>query len=93
MGVADLDRATRREANIPGNVTGALVTEVDPATPAWEAGLRPGDVIEQINRQPVASAADAVKLTTHQTNKDILLQVFSHGGSHFLTVDEAADNH
>ena len=92
VGVADLDRENRREANIPADVTGALVTEVDPSTPAWEAGLRAGDVIEQINHHPVASAEDAVKLTTHQASKDTLLQVFSHGGRHFLTVDEAADN-
>ena len=91
VAVADLDRATRREANIPADVTGALVTTVDESATAWEAGLRPGDVIEQINHHPVASAEDAVKLTAHPANKETLLQVWSHGGSHFLTVDESGD--
>ncbi|MCX6864746.1 MAG: Do family serine endopeptidase [Verrucomicrobia bacterium] len=91
VGVADLDRATRREANIPADVKGALVTEVDESTAAWEAGLRAGDVIQQINHQLVATAEDAVKLTTHPSNKETLLRVWSQGGSHFITVDETRE--
>jgi len=91
VAVADLDRATRREADIPADVTGALVTTVDESAAAWEAGLRPGDVIEQINHQPVASAEDAVKLTARAATKETLLQIWSHGGSHFMTVDESGD--
>lgn len=37
-----------------GRVTGVLVTKVRPGGPAWRAGLRPGDVITSLNRQPVA---------------------------------------
>ncbi len=91
VSVADLDRATRREVRIPADVTGAVITEVDQATAAWEAGLRPGDVIEQLNHQPVANAADAVKLTSHASDKVTLVLVWSHGGSRFVTVDESQD--
>ena len=82
---------TRREAGIPANVKGALVTEVAEATAAWEAELRVGDMIEQINHQPVASAEDAVKLTASPADRETLLRVWSHGGSHFLTIDETAE--
>ena len=56
---------------------------------AYEAGLRPGDVIEEINRKPVASADEAVKLTEHAKEKVVLLKVWSHGGSHYMVVDES----
>jgi serine protease Do len=50
--VRDLNPWLRREANVPENVNGVLVTQVEPGSPAAQA-LRPGDVIEEINRQPV----------------------------------------
>ena len=37
---------------------GVVVTELDPSGPAAEAGIRPGDVIQEVNRQPVRTPAD-----------------------------------
>ncbi len=37
-----------------GRVPGVMVKAVQPRTPASRAGLRPGDVITSVNRQPVA---------------------------------------
>ncbi len=37
---------------------GLLVTKVDPASNAANAGLRQGDLIQEVNRQPVKSFAD-----------------------------------
>jgi serine protease Do len=56
---------------------------------AFEAGLRPGDVIEEINHKPVASGDDAVKLTSHVKEKVVLLKIWSKGASHYLVVDES----
>jgi serine protease Do len=52
--VQNLTQRLRTEANVPANVNGVIVTRVDPASPAAQA-LRSGDVIEQINRQPVSN--------------------------------------
>jgi serine protease Do len=86
--VADLDAAARNEFEVPTRVHGALVTNIDPSSAAAEAGLAPGDVIQEINRQPVQTADDAVKLTEHAASKKTLLKLWSHGGIHFLVVDE-----
>jgi serine protease Do len=47
-----------RRLQLPSGRTGALVTDVDPGGPSAGA-LRPGDVILSVNRQAVATAADA----------------------------------
>jgi serine protease Do len=89
VGVADLDQQTRQQFNIPSSVHGAVITDVDPGSPSAEAGLKPGAVIEEINRHPVKDAQDAVKLTENTTNKRTLVRVWDNGGSHYIVVDES----
>jgi len=86
--VADLDAGARSEFEIPDRVQGALVTNVDPASAAAEAGLAPGDVVLEINRHPVRTADDAVRLTQHSETRKTLLKLWSRGGTHLLVVDE-----
>ena len=88
MALADLDAKMRRQFNIPENVRGAIVVEVEDGSAAAEAGLKPGDVILEINKQPVKSSEDAVRLTERPKDKTTLLRIWSQGGSRFLVVDE-----
>jgi serine protease Do len=92
VGVADLDQSTRAELNIPAHVQGAVITEVAPESAAYEAGLRTGDVITELNRQPVKNAQDAIADTEKPTSSQTLVKVWTKGGSHYLTVDESAQS-
>ncbi len=47
----------RKQYSIPSGASGAVVTSVEPGTPAAKAGIQPGDVIEQIGDRKVASAS------------------------------------
>jgi serine protease Do len=90
VGVGDLDTQTRQEFDVPSKVKGALVTSVEPDSAAAAAGLQPGDVIQEINREPVKTADEAVKLTEKSTpNKKTLLRVWSQRGSRYVVVDES----
>jgi S1-C subfamily serine protease len=89
VGVTDLDQSTRAELNIPQNVQGAVITQVAPDSAAYEAGLRTGDVITELNRQPVKNAQDAIRDTEKPTSSQTLVKVWTKGGSHYLTVDES----
>jgi serine protease Do len=44
--------------NVDRDVKGVVITEVDPGSPAATAGLRTGDVIEQVNGKSVDDAGD-----------------------------------
>ncbi len=86
--VGDLDQQTRAQLNVPVNVRGALVTEVDPNSAAYEAGLRTGNAILQIGDKPVTDAQDVVTDTAKRTGNITLVRVWSREGIHYLTVKE-----
>jgi serine protease Do len=87
--VSDLDQQTRKELKLPENVKGVVITEVQADSPAAEAGLKQGDVIQEINRHPVKTAEEAVRLTEDTKDKVTLLRIWSNGGSHYVVVDES----
>ena len=93
VAVSDLNAQVRQQFSIPSKIQGALVTQVDASSAAADAGLKEGDVILEINRQPVKSADDAVRLTSNAKDKITLLRVWSQNGgqvgSRYLVVDES----
>jgi serine protease Do len=88
IAVADLDRASRAELKVPEFVNGVLVSQVDQDSAAYEAGLREGDVITEINRKPVKNSEQAVAACEKPADKITLVKVWSHGGSRYVVVDE-----
>jgi serine protease Do len=82
----DITPQLRTEFNIPRNIDGALITGVDPESPSFEAGLRPGQVILEIDRQAVANADDAVRLGRRAREATVLLRVWTPGGSRYVVV-------
>ena len=85
--VTDLDAEARHQLHIPGSVHGALVTGVDEDSNSAEAGLRQGDVIQEINRHPVSSADDAVEFSKQATGDRVLLRIWRKGGSSYIVVN------
>jgi len=65
---------------------GLVVTDVDPAGPAADAGLSRGDVILEVNRVPVNST-DAVRSAIDKSgNRPVLLLISRKGQTVYLTV-------
>ncbi len=85
--VADLDSSVRRELQIPENVQGALVTDVDPQSNAAAAQLRRGDVILEIDRKPVKNASEAVEASENANGKRVRLRVWRDDATLFMSVD------
>jgi len=53
-----LDDEARAQSNIGAKTTGVVITHVQAGSPAEQAGLQKGDVIQEINRQPVVTLKD-----------------------------------
>jgi serine protease Do len=89
--VADLEPEVRDQLRVPASVNGALVTDVSSDSNSAEAGLQPNDLIVEINRQPVASADDAVRLCKAARGEHILVKIWrrngSFAGTRYLSVD------
>jgi serine protease Do len=93
--VADLDSEARQELQIPDDIHGALVTDVDENSHAAEAGLQKGDVIVEINHHAVSDAAAAIKFCNEAKGKRILLMVWHRegdlAGTRYLSVDNTKE--
>jgi serine protease Do len=89
VAVDDLGRDTRDQFNVPARVRGALITNVEADSAAARAGLRPGDVILEINGQPVRNAQQAVDLSAKAESKKTRLRLWSRGSTVFVVVDES----
>jgi serine protease Do len=53
----EIDEGNSHRFNVPGGMTGLLVQRVEPLSPAYDAGLERGNIILEVNRQPVNSIA------------------------------------
>jgi serine protease Do len=50
-----------REIQVPNDVQGVVVTDVDPDSPAGDKNFRPGDVIVEVQSQAVRTPDDVAK--------------------------------
>jgi serine protease Do len=87
VSVQNLTPETAQDLKIPASTPGVVVSEVNPASRAADAGLKPGDVIQQVNRQAVANVHDfSQALGKHGSDDSVLLLVNRDGSTIFLAV-------
>jgi len=83
--VDELTPEMARQLDLPGNVRGVVVGNVDPDSGVAE--LQKGDVIEEINQQPVTSVADYNKIAgSLDPSQPQVLSVCRHRMRSFLVL-------
>jgi Do/DeqQ family serine protease len=86
LAVQPLTPAFASQLGLRADTQGLIVMEVDPSGPAADAGIQRGDVIEQVNQQPVRSVAD-LRVVVERSGKDPLLLLVNHRGTTiFVTI-------
>ena len=89
MELSDITDALARRYDIE-EAEGVLVTFVEPASPAAQAGVRPGDVITQVNRKDILNLEDYNKCLSdaRKQKKDKILLLIARGEtSQFVVID------
>jgi serine protease Do len=88
VAVADVTDDIRSALNLPKDIQGAVIAEVDADSPAGKAGLREGDVIQEVNKQRVKNAKDLVAASKQlKPNEKILIRVYSQGRSGYVALE------
>src|SRR5215813_2960464 len=87
LGLMELGPDVREQIQLPANVHGVVVTNVQPGSSADNAGISRGDVITEVNRKTVQSVSDVQReLGGVAQGQDALLLVWSRGGSSFVVL-------
>jgi len=72
LAVQDLTRELAKDLGVPPG-QGIAVARVSPGSPADEAGIRPGDVILEVNRRPVKARDEFETVLQQQSGESSLL--------------------
>jgi serine protease Do len=87
LGVQELDPTTRARLRIPASVRGVAVARIDPDSAAEAAGLRPGDVIVEVNRTQTPTL-EAFRKAAKPDDTRALLLVYRDGITIFLSLSQ-----
>jgi serine protease Do len=87
--LAKLTPEAREELDLPADVEGVVITDVQPGSPAAEKGLQRGDLIIQADRKPMSDPAmvsAAVREAAERGDEAILLLVKRDGQDRFVAL-------
>jgi len=88
VAIADITDDVRSVLNLPKDIHGAVIAEIGADSPAGKTGLREGDVIQEVNKQPVKNAKDLVAASKKlRPNEKILIRVYSQGRGGYVALE------
>lgn len=82
--VANLTPDLAQQLSLPATTTGVVVKRVNPSSPLADSGLREGDVVQEVNHQPVKNVSDFYN-AMHKDATNPLLLVNRGGRTLFIT--------
>jgi serine protease Do len=84
--VMDLSKETLKQLGYNKNERGVIVVKVETGSPADEAQIRKGDIINEIDKKKVASVEDFNKIATRIKRSETVLLFINRGGKRFYVV-------
>jgi serine protease Do len=88
LSVDALTPKIRQQLKLPPNLKqGIVVTGVAPGSPAAEGGLQPGDVVVELNKQPINGVQDFRNGYKQPGGKPVLLLVYREGRTRYVVLN------
>lgn len=87
LSVDELSSDVARQLGLPRGTKGVVVSDVQPGSAAAEAGLRRGDVIQEVNHKPVTNLAEFQEALS-QIGPTALLLVNRSGSTLYVVVEQ-----
>ena len=88
LSVDELNSDVSRQLGLPPGTKGVVVTEVQPGSVAAEAGLRRGDVIQQVNHKSVTNVNE-FQGALSQGSEPVLLLINRGGNTLYVVVERS----
>jgi serine protease Do len=87
MEVGPITPEVARELELPRNRGGAVVLDVERNSPAFNAGIRPNDVIIEVNQQEVSNPSQVQRELQRATpGQPVFLLIWRDGETNFITL-------
>ncbi|MBI1275571.1 Do family serine endopeptidase [bacterium] len=89
MKLQAINSALRKDLDLPVDVNGVMVVDVDKSSAAWDQGIRQEDVLTRANETPLNQPDDLKKVmdkATKEGRKHVLVRIYRQGDTHFVTL-------
>jgi serine protease Do len=86
VSVAPVTPEAAAQAGAPRDIKGLMVQDVNPDSRAADAGIQPGDIIQQVNGKPVATVEELRAAVRAASDRPALLLLNRRGTNQFITV-------
>jgi serine protease Do len=83
MAATDITRAIMKQLGLENDEEGVVVVKIEPDSPAEEAGLKKGDIVQEVDRQKIANLNEFNKAAAKVSPSDTVLLFVNRGGKKF----------
>jgi serine protease Do len=85
--VEALTPAVQQQLHLSGELQGVVVAQVDPGSAAASAGVRQGDVVQEVNRKPVSTVSEFEQAMHSAEGSPVLLRIIRDGHGFYAAID------
>ncbi|MGB6132109.1 MAG: DegQ family serine endoprotease [Acidobacteriaceae bacterium] len=75
-----------QQLNLPPNVNGVVVSQVDPNSSAAEDGIQQGDVIQEVNHKPIHNMDEYQAAAASAGDQSVLLLIYRQGATLYVVL-------